>query len=557
MSCTDKHPSYGHLLGLRFSALSASRERYLRAISVAALLLGVAFSAPCALAAYAQGEAGVFEFAQIGKRVPDGQSIALVFRARGEKTRFRVIRLRGGRWSGPRSSFGAGAPVSVFAVAGLKSVEDFEGFHKAPQDWVWAATMYRETSARDRQRIELRFTLKGEALQYRGRVLAADGLPPEALDVRFWMKTAAKREIQGWMHWAFDPVSGRFFACRTLAGPKAAYDWTLDLLPWRVGRLRAPRHEHSAPRYRYPWKRGVDTTVQLEAAGHLRFVLHGLERSTGLYRWTVLDKRAEMRPCADEVARDAQQHVVLAPGDYDLDVRMRGASRPIVKRSISIKGGEQKDLGLIDLSSRVKKLRVELQDRRGDSIAGMITLVRLQEKGRRYRGGNGMRCRSRDFAIPKDSAGLAIVVTAPQYGMRVFENLRDDLVVKLEKPKLVRLELRARERAGDLLEDLYLSVEPEHGYPGWLAEHRLFLPKGQESQRRMRVHALSEPVLRIPYAGTWLFEFRYVDPRGIRDTVSVPIPLFDAVAIDGVRRLKLRLPLKQLAKARARFLKSR
>ncbi len=452
--------------------------------------------------------------------------------------------------------------ITWFVVVGLTKAEDFDKFLEHPEHWTWAQI---ETRTGQGMNAGQRFHPKGQTAQLRGRILGPDKKPLEGLRVRFLRQTVRNgvpAETSHWMHWGYDPCTGRFWALRTLHPFMAKSEWRVDLRPYSWQQGGNPR---LAPVLGMAWPRGKDVTIEIPLASHVKGSILGLADARHLQYHVTLTRAGKPTLRSQARARKDFRFSGLPGGTYSLEVGLEDAASPLfVQRGLVVKAGEELELPAIDVSDRVRPIQVSVQTAEGDPINAMIWHVTTQTRGSalavgrqgRNTGGSGRH----KLLVPK--TGIDLCVSAKGFGPRVFSEVHQDLDVTLVKPHRVRLQLVGLDKRPELLKDLYVRAQPISGYPSWAWQ--VLEGLGRKALRRgakplpprvlpalARLDGKGVRAMAIPSPGRWRFELAYFKKfRSLR----IPLPDLDSVDIQKpVQDLTIQIPSAILKRAREKF----
>lgn len=400
-----------------------------------------------------------------------------------------------------------------------------------------------------------------------------DGKPLEGVDVRFWRQEPVHRqkEIHDWMRWGYDPCTGRFWALKTL-GQNKRQRYLLDLLPQG---LFQDVNLALSPRIRMTWPKDEDFVYRFTAAGQVKGTVRGLEAANMDYEASLHWELDEGRhpPAIQKTCQVGNliQFAGLPAGRYRLEIRLRGAPGALVTRDhLVVEGGKVLALDPIDLTRKLTKIRLTVQDQGEDTVDAMVWHVR-------------MRAQTPELLISMSSSrtddkgvctllvpttGVDLCVSAKGWGPQVFTQVHEDLKVKLQRPQRIQLRLVGLDKHPELLQDLQVRAQPVEGYPrwAWQAFENVARMMQRRPARRGKATPFSlpdtltatshldgkqDPQMDIPFQGRWKFELAYSKRR---QSLRLPLPALDSVDIHrGTRSVTIEVPISKLRNAKAQF----
>ncbi|MCA8969152.1 MAG: hypothetical protein KDC95_05190 [Planctomycetes bacterium] len=507
-------------------------------------------------------------FKQLGDLVPEGSDVATIERCAGRESKFEIHKLTARGFDVDVSSTpNVDMQRTMFFVVGMKSLAQFDEFLEHPERWTWTKTTFGLLQGE--MSIHSRFFPAGDPPVFRGKVLDPFGKPLQSIGLRAWgiPPSQPDREIRVGLNWGYDPETGRFWAMPNLAGKKADYEYKLDVLPHAEHAALDglnPDAATLAPRLRYAWPRYEDVTVVLPKGGNVKVNVIGISSAQTIeysVRLLHTESKASLQPFQRQPRSEHLAFYGIPAGTYTLDVRAGDTEQPLYRTApFSVRAGETFDVPRIDLRDLVQAIQVSVVDAHEQPVDAHVAHVRLDtSSAQEYSGYTGSKTGpsgSTTLLVPK--TGASILVTAPGFGDRVYDAVREDLVVRLEKPHKVTVRIETEDVDVTLLEDLYLVARPTAGFPRWA--NSLFLQRTIPHRRTSdatrspctTVASLAgqgEHAMLIPFSGAWHFELAYMRHRGLVAAQRITLPLMDAIPIERSRELTIGLPVKKLRRA--------
>lgn len=500
----------------------------------------------------------------------DGTRVAAIFRRPGQETLIRQLKVSSGRVQvvvpPGEGADGDTASATIFLIAGMSKVEQFDEFLAKPAKWTWA--QLRGSPNTSGKWTVMRID-KGWSYCGRARVVGLDGKPLPFIQVGFWERT---KDGRGWKqapneHVGYDPNTGLMWTQhwnRYTHHKKGLY---LEIRPCPFLKPNACERR-LAPLLGVSWPRAGTEPLRIRRSASIRVQLPSLFKNNAGNPYGVTLSRES--GVSFEKHSDQLQDCVfhgLPPGVYRIRLQVSDHESPPAweSRPLHVKPGDNIDLGAIDLGDKFKRIQVTAKGPGGkDLYSASIGFVTYKRVGNRFVVKKRLihlpRRMPISLVVPKE--GIPLIVTAIGMASQIHTHVKDDAVFTMRKAIRVDLRVAGIDEHPALMRDLYLRAEPVGGYPRWawqmltwFGDWQLDAYKKKGKDRvlpcvaSLALHAARQ--IDLPRPGKWDFHLAYYkDHRMVR----VPVPeLAGRVISESPGSLRVAAPIAVLRQARKRF----